>query len=69
MFLYNDNNVNTELNDVAFKLDNCCHLVLSLSCVHICDVKHDVAPDNANDGDKQQSPLYLPWPPWAMQHK
>ena len=40
-----------------------------LSFVYIGDVKRDVARDNANAGDKQKSPLYLPWPPWAMRHR
>ena len=44
---------------VAFLDEQC------LSCVYISDV----AQDNANGSDKQQSPVYLPWPPWAMQHK
>jgi hypothetical protein len=67
--IYNDNNVNTELNVVALKLDNCCHVELSKSHIYIGDVKRNVTRDNANDGDKQQSPLYLSWPPWAMRHK
>jgi hypothetical protein len=41
----------------------------SLSRLYIGDVKRDVTPDNANDGDKRQSPLYLPWPPWAMRNR
>ncbi len=43
--------------------------MLWLSRFYIGDVKRDVARDNANDGDKQQSPLNLPWPPWVMRHK
>jgi hypothetical protein len=31
--------------------------------------KSDNTHDNTNDSDKRQSPLYLPWPSWAMQHR
>jgi hypothetical protein len=39
-----------------------------MSRVYIGEVKSDNARDNTNDGNKQQSPSYLPWPPWVMQN-